>query len=107
MAAKTKKLPKKDKYNTIRSYTIEEFAKASGVSLEAMRIKAEMVKKIRSHCEKHGISQRKLASMVPGLQQERVSNIYRQEGAGTSIDKLVAIAHALKLKVELKLSEAA
>jgi predicted XRE-type DNA-binding protein len=107
MAAKTKRPSKKDKFNTIHSYSIEEFAERSGVSLEAMRIKAEMVKNIRSHCERLGISQRRLASMVPGLQQERVSNIYRMEGAGTSIDKLVAIAHALKLKVELKMSEAA
>ena len=90
---------KKEKF---KSYTLEELAKEWGIDLQVLKIKRELVKTIRTYCTDHAITQRKLASMVPGLTQDRVSKIFNGLVGNMTIDKLVEILSALKFKVNVK-----
>lgn len=69
---------------------------------EVLRIKRELIERIKAHCESYEVSQRKLASMVPGLTQDRVSKVFSGGHGHMSIDKLVEITTALDLKIEVK-----
>lgn len=69
---------------------------------EVLRVKRELIGKIKAHCERLTVSQRKLASMVPGLTQDRVSKIFSGDHGHMTIDKLVEIIATLNLKIEVK-----
>ena len=70
---------------------------------QVLRIKAELIEVIQKHCERNGISQRKLASMVPGLTQDRISKIFSGKHDHMTIDKLLEIVSALSFTVALTL----
>ena len=79
--------------------TLKELAKDWGIDYQTYQIKSELIDVIRSYCLEHGISQRKLAKMVVGLTQDRVSKIFSGQVGHMTIDKLVAIITALGLKI--------
>ncbi len=90
------------KEKKITAQSVEELAKEWGIDYQAFKIKVELIDTIKSHCEREGISQRKLASLVPGLTQDRVSKIFSGQVGHMTIDKLIAIASALEIRVTLK-----
>ncbi len=79
-----------------------ELAESWGVDYQVIKVKSHLVQVIKDHCQKKKISQRQLATMVPGLSQDRVSKIFTGHIGHMSIDKLVEIHSALKLKVSIK-----
>ena len=81
--------------------TLKSLARDWGIDYQTYRIKAELTDIIRSYCEDRGISQRKLAKMVVGLTQDRVSKIFSGQVGHMTLDKLVAIMSALGMKVTL------
>ena len=82
--------------------TVKELMELFGHDYDVLVMKWEIVAEIKAHCHEHKISQRKLASMVPGLTQDRVSDFYRlPTGGGITIDKLLKIASALDIKFKL------
>ncbi|MFM8314540.1 MAG: XRE family transcriptional regulator [Deltaproteobacteria bacterium] len=85
-----------------KAQTLEEVAKDWGIDYQAFTIKSELIDIIKTTCEEQGISQRKLASMVPGLTQDRVSKIFSGQVGHMTIDKLITIASALEIKVTMK-----
>ena len=95
---------RKDKLKTV---TLREFAEEIGINHETLKIKKKLVGRIKSHCEENNISQRALARMVPGLTQDRVSRIFNGMVGGMTIDKLIQILSALKIKASLSLKKAA
>ena len=90
---------KKEKF---KSYTLAELAKEWGIDYQVIKIKKELVSILKNYCTENSISQRKLASMVPGLTQDRVSKIFSGLVGNMTIDKLVEILSALKFKVNVK-----
>jgi len=86
----------------MKKQTIKELAEDWGVDLQTLTIKSELVSSIKNYCKKHSISQRKLASMVPGLTQDRVSKIFSGQVGHMTIDKLVQISSSLEIKISVK-----
>ena len=62
----------------------------------------ELVDIIKNHCQKKGISQRKLATMVNGLTQDRISKIFSGQVGHMTIDKLIQILTELDYEVKVK-----
>ncbi len=62
----------------------------------------ELVDTMKKHCEKYNISQRKLASIVEGLTQDRVSKVFSGQVGHMTIDKLVQILSALDYQIKIK-----
>lgn len=81
---------------------LEGVAKDWGIDYQVFMIKSELIEAIKKYSESHKISQRKLASMVPGLTQDRVSKIFSGQAGHMTIDKLIEILSALKIKVAMK-----
>ena len=81
---------------------LAQLAKAWGIDYQVIKLKSELIQAIKNHCQKKRISQRQLAAMVPGLSQDRISKIFSGQVGHMSIDKLVEIHSALKLKVSIK-----
>ncbi len=90
------------KREKIHTQTLEELAKDWGIDYQVFKIKSDLVDTIKQHCAEHSISQRKLASLVPGLTQDRVSKIFSGQVGHMTIDKLVEILTALKIRVAVK-----
>jgi predicted XRE-type DNA-binding protein len=90
----------------LRKQKIElaQLAESWGMDYQVIKVKSDLIHAIKDHCQKKKISQRQLASMVPGLSQDRVSKIFTGQIGHMSIDKLVEIHSALKLKVSVKAS---
>ena len=88
--------------NKTKAQSLEELAKDWGIDYQAFKIKSELIGVIKTYCEEEGISQRKLASMVPGLTQDRVSKIFSGQVGHMTIDKLIAIASVLEIRVTVK-----
>ncbi|MBI2522543.1 MAG: XRE family transcriptional regulator [Bdellovibrio sp.] len=86
----------------LKPQSIEELAKDWGIDYQVFRIKSGLIDTIKRHCETCKISQRKLASMVEGLTQDRVSKIFSGQVGHMTIDKLIEILSALEIKVALK-----
>lgn len=82
--------------------TLEEVAKDWGIDYQVFKIKNDLITTIKHYCEEHEISQRKLAAMVPGLSQDRISKIFSGQVGHMTIDKLIEILTALKFKVAVK-----
>lgn len=81
---------------------LAKLAESWGVDYQVIKVKSDLIQAIKDHCHKKKISQRQLASLVPGLSQDRVSKIFTGKIGHMSIDKLVEIHSALKLKVSVK-----
>jgi len=90
------------KTEKLKPQTLEEVAKDWGIDYQVFKIKNELITTLRQYCQEHGVSQRKLAAMVPGLSQDRVSKIFSGQVGHMTIDKLVEILSALKFKVAFK-----
>jgi predicted XRE-type DNA-binding protein len=91
------------KKNGIVEYdNFDEFVKDSGIDLEVFKMKTYLIKIIRDYCHENSISQKKLASMVPGLTQDRISKIYTGQVGHMTIDKLITILSVLKFKIAIK-----
>ena len=81
--------------------SLEEVAKDLGIDYQTFKIKSELIDIIKSYCQENNISQRKVASIVPGLTQDRVSKIFSGQVGHMTIDKLIAILSALKIEVSV------
>ena len=81
---------------------LAQLAESWGVDYQVIKVKSDLIEAIKAHCHRKRISQRQLAAMVPGLSQDRVSKIFTGQIGHMSIDKLVEIHSALKLKVSIK-----
>jgi predicted XRE-type DNA-binding protein len=81
---------------------LARLSKTWGIDYQVVKLKSELIQAVKNHCRKKQISQRQLAAMVPGLSQDRVSKIFSGQVGHMSIDKLVEIHSALKLKVSIK-----
>lgn len=90
------------KAKRLKPQTLESLAKDWGIDYQVFKIKSELIDAIKEHCLEHGVSQRKLAAMVPGLTQDRISKIFSGLVGHMTIDKLVEITSALKIKVAVK-----
>lgn len=90
------------KTEKLKPQSIEEVAKDWGIDYQVFKIKSDLISTIRDYCAEHEISQRKLAAMVPGLSQDRISKIFSGQVGHMTIDKLVEILSALKFKVAIK-----
>ena len=90
------------KTRKLKAHSLEELASDWGIDYQVFKIKSELIATIKKYCEDHSVSQRKLATQVPGLTQDRVSKIFSGQVGHMTIDKLVEITSALKIKVVLK-----
>lgn len=90
------------KSEKLKPQTLQEIAEDWGIDYQVFKIKNDLIEAIKEHCEDHNISQRKLAGMVPGLTQDRVSKIFSGQVGHMTIDKLVEILSALKIRVAIK-----
>ena len=91
----------------LKSISLKKLAEEWGIDYEVFKIKKQLVKKIQTHCKKHNISQRSLASQTHGLTQDRISKIFNGQIGTMTIDKLVQILSVLKIKVKIHLRTAA
>jgi predicted XRE-type DNA-binding protein len=87
------------KEKTLSPQSLNELAKEWGIDYQTFKIKTELIDLIKRHCLENKISQRKLASLVSGLTQDRVSKIFSGQVGHMTIDKLVSIMSVLKIKV--------
>ena len=90
------------KTEKLKAQNLEEVAKDWGIDYQVFKIKSELINTIRKYCDDYGVSQRKLASLVPGLSQDRISKIFSGQVGHMTIDKLVEILSVLKFKVAIK-----
>jgi predicted XRE-type DNA-binding protein len=90
------------KAEKLKPQSLEEVAKDWGIDYQVFKIKTGLIDTIQKHCTSHDISQRKLASMVEGLTQDRVSKIFSGQVGHMTIDKLVEIISALNIKISVK-----
>jgi predicted XRE-type DNA-binding protein len=90
------------KKKKLKSQSLEELARDWGVDYQVFKLKTLLIDAIKKRCDQENLSQRKLAALVPGLTQDRVSKIFSGQVGHMTIDKLVEILSILKIKVELK-----
>ncbi len=90
------------KSEKVKPQTIEEVADNWGIDYQVFKIKSKLIETIKEYCDDHEVSQRNLAARVPGLTQDRVSKIFSGQVGHMTIDKLVEILSALKIKVAVK-----
>ena len=90
------------KRKKLKPQTIAEVAKDWGIDFQVFKIKSDLISTIKRYCQAHDVSQRKLAAMVPGLTQDRVSKILSGQVGHMTIDKLVEILSALKIEVAFR-----
>jgi predicted XRE-type DNA-binding protein len=92
------------KIKKLKPQSLKEVAQDWGVDYQVFRIKSELISIIKNYCNAHEVSQRKLAALVPGLTQDRISKIFSGQVGHMTIDKLVEILSSLKIKVAVKAS---
>lgn len=90
------------KTEKLKPQNLEEVAKDWGIDYQVFKIKSELIDAIKKYCDSHRVSQRKLAAMVSGLTQDRISKIFSGQVGHMTIDKLIEILSALKIKVAIK-----
>lgn len=95
------------KKEKLKPQSLESVASDWGIDYQVYLLKTKLIDKIKESCEENGISQRKLAKMVDGLSQDRISKIFTGQVGHMTLDKLVEILSALKVKVDFKLKEVA
>jgi predicted XRE-type DNA-binding protein len=85
----------------IKTTNFQDFCETMGVDYQVMKIKSNLVEKIKLECRKKKISQRALAKKVPGLTHDRVSKIFNDQIGHMTIDKLIQILSALKIEMKV------
>jgi predicted XRE-type DNA-binding protein len=95
------------KKEKLKPQSLESVASDWRIDYQVYLLKTKLIDKIKEICEENGISQRKLAKMVDGLSQDRISKIFTGQVGHMTLDKLVEILSALKVKVDFKLKEVA
>ena len=95
------------KKEKLKPQSLESVASDRGIDYQVYLLKTKLINKIKEICEENGISQRKLAKMVEGLSQDRISKVFTGQVGHMTLDKLVEILSALKVKVDFKLKEVA
>lgn len=95
------------KKEKLKPQSLESVASDWGIDYQVYLLKTKLINKIKKICEENEISQRKLAKMVDGLSQDRISKIFTGQVGHMTLDKLVEILSALKVKVDFKLKEVA
>jgi len=93
------------KHPDLTEVSLAEFCEEFGVDYQVMKIKTSLINKIKNHCEKNKISQRKLASMVTGLTHDRINKVFNGKISNMTVDKLLQIAHALDIMVNISFSK--
>ena len=93
---------KKTTKTVLKSYSLEELAEEWGIDYQVLKIKIYLIDVIKKYCKTHSITQKKLASMVPGLSQDRISKIFSGQPGHMTIDKLITILSVLKFKIAIK-----
>lgn len=86
----------------LKAQSLDELAADWGIDTQVFKIKTYLIDTIRTHCSKNNISQKKLASMVPGLTQDRVSKILSGQVGHMTIDKLIEITSVLEYEITIK-----
>ena len=95
------------KKEKLKPQSLESVASDWGIDYQVFLLKTKLIEKIKDTCAENEISQRKLAKMVDGLSQDRISKIFTGQVGHMTLDKLVEILSALKVKVDFKLKEVA
>lgn len=95
------------KKEKLKPQSLDSVASDWGIDYQVYLLKTKLIDKIKKICEENEISQRKLAKMVDGLSQDRISKIFTGQVGHMTLDKLVEILSALKVKVDFKLKEVA
>ena len=90
----------------LKAKNLEELANSWDIDYQVFEIKTSLINSIKKYCAEHSISQRKLASMVPGLSQDRISKIFTGQVGHMTIDKLVEISSVLKIRIRFKVNAA-
>ena len=93
----------------VKTTDLKGFAEMMGVDYQLVQVKAKLIDKIKSECEERSISQRKLASLVPGLTHDRVSKVFNGQVGHMTVDKLIEILSHLNIRanISFKKSKAA
>lgn len=89
-----------------KTQSLQELAQSWEIDYQVFEVKTSLINSIKKHCSEHSISQRKLASMVPGLSQDRISKIFTGQVGHMTIDKLIEILSVLKIKIRFKVNAA-
>ncbi|OUR98549.1 hypothetical protein A9Q84_03815 [Halobacteriovorax marinus] len=89
----------------IKEASLAELSETFGIDYQVVKIKSQLIDKIKNHCKKNSISQRKLASMVTGLTHDRVNKIFQGLIGHMTIDKLLQITNALDIEVKISFSK--
>lgn len=84
--------------NSIKDTDLKGLAEVMGVDYQLIQVKSKFIEKIKIECKKNSISQRKLASMVPGLTHDRISKIFNGQIGHMTVDKLIEILSCLGVK---------
>ncbi len=93
----------------VKTAELKDFAEMMGVDYHLVEVKAKLIDKIKSECEKRNISQRKLADLVQGLTHDRISKIFNGQVGHMTVDKLIEILSSLDIRanISFKKSKAA
>lgn len=93
----------------VKTTDLKGFAEMMGVDYQLVQVKAKLIDKIKSECEGRSISQRKLASLVPGLTHDRISKVFNGQVGHMTVDKLIEILTHLNIRanISFKKSKAA
>ncbi len=91
------------KNEKLKPQSLESVSKDWGIDYQVFVLKNKLIDRIKKICLENEISQRKLAKMVDGLTQDRISKIFSGQVGHMSLDKLIEILTALNIKVDLKL----
>lgn len=87
--------------NKAKESELKKLAEVMGVDYQLIQLKSKLIEKIKVECEKHSISQRKLAVLVPGLTHDRVSKIFNGQIGHMTVDKLIEILSCLDIKTNI------
>ncbi len=85
----------------VKSTDLKGFAEMIGVDYQLVQVKAKLIDKIKSECEKRSISQRKLARLVPGLTHDRISKVFNGQVGHMTVDKLIEILTHLNIRTNI------
>jgi len=85
----------------MKEQSLKELSEEWGIDFQTVKIKTKLIDKIVDHCKKTNISQRKLAKLVPGLTQDRISKIFSGQVSHMTIDKLIQIMTILEIRVTI------
>lgn len=80
---------------------LKGFAEMMGVDHQLVQLKAKLIDKIQTECQSRGLSQRKLASLVPGLTHDRISKIFNGQVGHMTVDKLIEILSHLDIQANI------